>query len=58
VAAARYTLGAGPGQSLRWGVPDPAIHDDHLISAALCAALPDAPLSGGESHIIESEDPL
>jgi hypothetical protein len=58
VAAARYTLGAGPGQSLRWGVPDPAIHDDHLISAALCAALPEAPLSGGESHIIESEDPL
>jgi len=58
VAAARYALGEGPGQSLRWGVPDRAIHDDYLVSAALCAALPETPLSTGQSHIIESEDPL
>ncbi len=58
VAAARYALGEGPGQSLRWGVPDRRIHDDYLVSAALCAALPETPLSTGLSHIIESEDPL
>lgn len=58
VAAARYALGEGPGQSLRWGVPDRAIHDDYLVSAALCAALPETPLSTGQSHIVESEDPL
>jgi len=23
---------------MRWGVPDPRLHDDLLISAALCAA--------------------
>lgn len=58
VASARYELADGPNQQMRWGVPDPAIHDDLLISAALCAALPRAPLPSGESHVIEAEDPL
>jgi hypothetical protein len=58
VAAARYELADGPNQQMRWGVPDPAIHDDLLISAALCAALPQAPLPPTESHIVEAEDPL
>jgi len=58
VAAARYTLGDGPGRTLRWGVPDPALHDDLLISAALCAALPQDGLPCTQSQIIESEDPL
>jgi hypothetical protein len=58
VAAARYELGDGPNQQMRWGVPDPAVHDDLLISAALCAALPQAPIPPAESHIIEAEDPL
>ncbi|MGI6366770.1 MAG: hypothetical protein ACOX2L_00175 [Anaerolineae bacterium] len=56
VAAARYTLGEGPGQGLRWGVPEGAGHDDALISAALCAALPQQALPSGESHIVESEE--
>jgi hypothetical protein len=29
----------GPGQRMRWGVRDPAVHDDMLISAALVAEL-------------------
>ncbi len=58
VAGARYALGAGPGQPLSWGVPDPAVHDDTLMSAALCAALPERPLPAGESRIVEAEDPL
>ncbi len=58
VAAARYELADGPNQQMRWGVPDPAIHDDLLISAALCAALPQAPVPPTESHIVEAEDPL
>lgn len=58
VAAARYELGDGPNQQMRWGVPDPAIHDDLLISAALCAALPQTAVPPTESHIIESEDAL
>lgn len=58
VAAARYELADGPNQQMRWGVPDPTIHDDLLISAALCAALPQAPVPPIESHIVEAEDPL
>lgn len=39
VAAAEYAIVAGPEKHMRWGVPDPRLHDDLLISAALCAAL-------------------
>jgi len=44
---------------MRWGVRDPALHDDLLISAALCALLDhqeQAPYAG--SQIIEATDPL
>ncbi len=58
VAAARYELAEGPNQQMRWGVPDPALHDDLLLSAALCAALPQTPLPPTQSHIVEAEDPL
>ena len=39
VAAADYALLEGPGRLMRWGVADPTVHDDLLISAALCALL-------------------
>jgi hypothetical protein len=39
VAAVEYEVRPGPGQLLRWSVPDPALHDDLVMSAALVAAL-------------------
>ncbi len=39
VEAADYEILPGPERRMRWGVADPAIHDDLLISAALCAVL-------------------
>jgi hypothetical protein len=36
-----YEVRAGPGKLLRWSVPDVRLHDDLLISAALCALLDD-----------------
>jgi len=57
VAAADMQVLPGPGQCLRWGVADPTVHDDLLISAALCAALnveDTAPYAG--SQIVESND--
>lgn len=39
VQACEFELLPGPGQRLRWGVSDPTLHDDALISAALCAML-------------------
>ena len=59
VQAADYQVVDGPNKLMRWGVPDPAVHDDLLISAALCALLdrdPRPPYAG--SMIIEAEDPL
>jgi len=32
---------AGPGQFMRWSVPDPALHDDLVMSAALVSTLED-----------------
>jgi len=59
VQAAEYEVLPGPGQLMRWGVRDPAIHDDLLISAALCAALDrDAAPAPGPSHVIEAGDVL
>jgi len=59
VEAADYQVLAGPGQAMRWGVADPTVHDDLLMSAALCAVLDGearAPYAG--SQIIEAIDPL
>jgi hypothetical protein len=59
VAAADLQIVDGPQKLMRWGVPDPAVHDDLLISAALCAALDRAaPSPGLGSLVIEAEDPL
>jgi len=55
----------GVAHGLRWGVPDgtrdpsraEAVHDDLLISAALCVVLEDTRRSGG-SGLIRARDPL
>jgi hypothetical protein len=59
----------GPARSLRWGVPDGArdpatgafLHDDLVISAALCTQLTRLDWSGGASAspgIVRAADPL
>ncbi len=39
LVACRYTVLPGPGRLIRWGVEEPTLHDDLLISFALIAAL-------------------
>ena len=59
VTAADYEVVDGPDKRMRWGVPDPTVHDDLLVSAALCAVLDNEiyrPLV--PSHIIEVDDAL
>jgi len=59
VRAATYEVVPGPSKQMRWGVEDPAIHDDLLISAALCAVLEeDALHAPAGSQVIEADDPL
>ena len=57
----------GPGRMMRWAVPDGTkdeitgdlVHDDELISSALCALLDDQEWSiGGPPLIVERGDPL
>jgi hypothetical protein len=56
----------GPQKTIRWGVPDgrrdPAtgdlLHDDLLISAALCAVLDGEKWGTTESAVIPAVDPL
>ena len=43
VEACEFEVMPGPGKVLRWGVADPAVHDDLLISAALVARLDEMP---------------
>ena len=66
--ACAYTVQPGPGRVLAWGVPDgtrdPAtgelIHDDLLLSAALCAVLDEQPwyANTGPGVILRAADPL
>jgi hypothetical protein len=39
LGAVEFEVLAGPSRTLRWSVPDPLLHDDLVMSAALCAAL-------------------
>jgi len=57
----------GPGKLLRWSVPagtrDPGtgelVHDDLVLSAALCGALyQDGDFGVAKSEVIEGTDPL
>lgn len=59
VEAADYEVVEGPDRRMRWGVADPTIHDDLLLSAALCSLLDGAaPTPQAQPHIIEAWDPL
>ncbi len=65
-AACQSEILDGPGKILRWGVPvgmrDPVsgdwLHDDLLVSAALCAALAEQPWGRAESAVSPCRDPL
>jgi hypothetical protein len=65
VRGCEMTVGAGPGRMLKWGVPEgkrdretgEVLHDDLLISAALCATLDEKYWGTGRSYVIE-HDPL
>jgi hypothetical protein len=56
----------GPGRIMRWGVPDGTrndlgelVHDDELISAALCAVLDDQDIGIASAPIVlHRDDPL
>jgi hypothetical protein len=65
--ACRFELLPGPGRILRWGVPDGArdpltgriLHDDALLSAALCTLLDEVAWTvPGGTRIIPARDPL
>ena len=63
----QYEILPGPGQTMRWAVPDgtrdPAtgdlVHDDLLLSAALCSVLDEQPWAvSADTFIIRARDPL
>ena len=58
VENADYEILDGPGKRMRWGVWDPEIHDDLLVSAAMCALLDDADGLYVGSEVVEAEDVL
>jgi hypothetical protein len=59
VAAARYEVVDGPSRLMRWGVPDPAVHDDLLVSASLTAALDEESAAASQpAVVIEAGDVL
>lgn len=59
-------IAEGPGHRMKWGVPDGTrdlqsgdlIHDDLVISAALCSVLDGCKWGNTESVILAPEDPL
>jgi hypothetical protein len=64
VTACEGVVQAGPGQLLRWGVPDgrrdtqtgEVLHDDLLVSAALCVVLDNEPVGRAVSVVIPPKD--
>lgn len=63
----QYEIVPGPEKRMRWGVPDgtldpasgEAVHDDLLISAALCAVLDSQPWGAvGPALVVPGRDPL
>lgn len=65
-AACRFSVLDGPGKLLRWGAPpgarDPqsgeVIHDDALISAALCCVLDGQEWGIARADVVRGYDPL
>ena len=58
VDAAEYEITSYASRRMRWGVADPRVHDDMLISAALIAATTELPAPAQQSSIIEAPDVL
>jgi len=59
VEAADYEIVEGPNKRMRWGVADPAVHDDLLMPAALVAVLDrETRAPHLQAQIIEATDPL
>lgn len=67
LAACQFQVGVSPEQRMRWGVPEGArdpqssqpVHDDWVLSAALCACLEEMDWSpASPSLIIPGSDPL
>src|SRR3990172_5244751 len=64
--ACQQTVLEGPGKVLRWGVPDGTrdqstgelVHDDLLISAAMCSTLDEQLWGLAASEVISSQDPM
>ncbi|MDH7488302.1 MAG: hypothetical protein QHH80_02185 [Anaerolineae bacterium] len=54
VEAAQVEYLPGPGQRIRWGVPESAGHDDLLVSAALCVVLDDGGWGCGGSVLVRN----
>ena len=56
----------GPNRTMKWGVPDGTrnlesgdlVHDDLVISAAMCVLLDEREWGSAESIILAAEDPL
>lgn len=59
-------ISVGPNRSMKWGVPDGTrdqttgdlVHDDLVISAALCSLLDDQAWGTAESSVVIAQDPL
>ncbi|TEU14421.1 MAG: hypothetical protein E3J25_04875 [Anaerolineales bacterium] len=59
IEAADFEIVDGPNKRMRWGVADPTVHDDLLMSAALVAVLDQEQRSPYlDAQIIEAADPL
>jgi hypothetical protein len=67
LAGISYSVSIGPEHHLSWGVPDGArdpqgggaLHDDLVLSAALCACLDGLPWAeAGTGGVVEAVDPL
>jgi hypothetical protein len=64
--ACKYSVSPGPERRLQWQVPPGTrdqhgqeLHDDWLMSAALCSALEDEfPGGGSPTRIVRAQDPL
>jgi len=64
--ACQAEIAPGPGKLMRWGVPDghrdlatgELVHDDLLVSAALCARLDGLDFGAAHSEVVAPRDPL
>jgi len=55
----QYQVSEGEEKRMKWGVPDPTVHDDRVISAALLAELDSVKWTiPGKSAVIEARDVL